>query len=334
MLAAMEDPAGLMTIGRFARLANLSVHRLRHYHEVGLLLPAHVDQESGYRYYASLQLQVADLIAVLRSLDLPLAQIRRLLASPDRDTVAEILSGHRRHLETRFQEAERRLRVFEQFLVEGSLVVSIDIPRDQVPVHVTAVRQHPATGEQVVVLAVDDDGRQLPIWIGAQEAAGIALCLSQQTPQRPGSHDFLSSLVAAAEISIRAVTIWKPEHEEDMYVAAVELEASSRTAVLDARPSDAINLALRVGAPIRVSEGTLRAAAEGLARPPIRLRLTSENGEELGETEVFREPRGGDHVRVQQRFEVTEVREAEGGSTVTVRELPNGTHRSVVPPPR
>src|SRR6266536_3929301 len=320
MLDPVSSHRDLMPIGRFSRLANLSVHQLRHYHEVGLLMPAHVDEESGYRYYASPQVQVADLIALLRSLDLPLADIRRLLSSPDRGTVAEILDVHRLHLEERFRDAERRLQDFERFISEGILRMSIDIPRDHVPVRVTAVRQHPRSGQHVVILTTEDGARHLPIWIGPQEASGIALHLSNRSPQRPGSHDFVSSLATAAGVSVRAVTIWRPDDVQDLYVAAVELDVAPRTAVLDARPSDAINLALRLGAPIRVSAATFPSDRE-LAREAIRVRLVSEDGRRLGETEVFREPRPGDHVEMREAFEITAVRtDAEGAHVATARD--------------
>jgi protein phosphatase len=57
-----------MSIGRFARRSGLSIGALRHYAEIGLLVPARVDPDSGYRYYAEEQLDAARLIAVLRDL--------------------------------------------------------------------------------------------------------------------------------------------------------------------------------------------------------------------------------------------------------------------------
>ena len=65
------DPEELLPIGEFSRRSTLTIHQLRHYNEVGLLEPARVDSESRYRYYSHLQVQTAELIAILRSLDLP-----------------------------------------------------------------------------------------------------------------------------------------------------------------------------------------------------------------------------------------------------------------------
>ncbi|GAA0739774.1 MerR family transcriptional regulator [Dactylosporangium roseum] len=76
----------LMPIGRFARLCRLSVKQLRHYGDVGLLRPAWVDLDSGYRYYRSGQAREALSIGLLRSLDVPLPVIGQVLAG----------RGHRR----------------------------------------------------------------------------------------------------------------------------------------------------------------------------------------------------------------------------------------------
>jgi DNA-binding transcriptional MerR regulator len=70
----------LLTIGEFARLSRLSPKALRLYDELGLLAPARVDADNGYRRYAVAQLERAHLIALLRRIDLPLAEIKTILA--------------------------------------------------------------------------------------------------------------------------------------------------------------------------------------------------------------------------------------------------------------
>jgi PPM family protein phosphatase len=69
----------LLSIGAFARRSRLSLKALRLYDELGLLPPAHVDAETGYRYYAAAQVDRARLIGLLRRLDMPLARIGRVL---------------------------------------------------------------------------------------------------------------------------------------------------------------------------------------------------------------------------------------------------------------
>lgn len=103
----------LISIGRFARQTGLSIGALRHYAELGLLVPARVDPATGYRYYSSEQSEPARLIAALRDLDVPLVQIRSMLdASPDEQR--RRLEAHRARLEAeiwRLQGINHRLRV-------------------------------------------------------------------------------------------------------------------------------------------------------------------------------------------------------------------------------
>lgn len=74
----------MLTIGRFAQLSGLSVKALRHYDDMGLLAPEHVDPESGYRWYRGSQARSGATISVLRSMGVPLDVVRRVLEEPDR----------------------------------------------------------------------------------------------------------------------------------------------------------------------------------------------------------------------------------------------------------
>ncbi|GAB4054056.1 MerR family transcriptional regulator [Catellatospora paridis] len=80
----------LLTIGAFARAAGLSPKALRLYDELGLLPPAAVDAENGYRFYDPGQLERARFIASLRRLDMPLTRIRRICELPPEDAAAEV----------------------------------------------------------------------------------------------------------------------------------------------------------------------------------------------------------------------------------------------------
>ncbi len=82
-----------MPIGTLARLSRLSVKALRYYDAEGLLPPAWFDPASGYRYYRREQVRVAASIALLRSLDVPLATIRDLLATGDPARRRELLAA-------------------------------------------------------------------------------------------------------------------------------------------------------------------------------------------------------------------------------------------------
>jgi DNA-binding transcriptional MerR regulator len=103
----METTEQLMPIGRFARLTGLTVKALRHYDEVGLLRPAAVDPETGYRSYASDQVRCAETIRKLRRLELPLDDVFTLLETDDPELIRRILHGHQ--YRTAVRAAELRI---------------------------------------------------------------------------------------------------------------------------------------------------------------------------------------------------------------------------------
>jgi DNA-binding transcriptional MerR regulator len=88
-----------LTIGEFATLTHLSVRTLRRYHESGLLEPAEIDPFTGYRYYSPDQIPPAQVIHQLRRLDVPLAEVKSILATDDPRRRADLITGHLRRLE-------------------------------------------------------------------------------------------------------------------------------------------------------------------------------------------------------------------------------------------
>jgi DNA-binding transcriptional MerR regulator len=98
MLSAMDslETMSLMPIGRFSRLTGLSVKALRHYDELGLLRPATVDAQTGYRSYSSAQVGQAEAIRTLRRLELPLDDIATLLSTDEPAVVRGVLLDHQR----------------------------------------------------------------------------------------------------------------------------------------------------------------------------------------------------------------------------------------------
>src|SRR5260370_25698093 len=74
--------AGL-TVGDFSRATHLSVKTLRHYHQVGLLEPATVNPDTGYRYYSGEQIPTAQVIRRLRDLEMPVGEVKAVLDAPD-----------------------------------------------------------------------------------------------------------------------------------------------------------------------------------------------------------------------------------------------------------
>ena len=85
-----EPSVDLMSIGEFARLSRLSAKALRLYDELGLLPPAQVDPDSGYRWYAAGQLDDARLVASLRQIGVPLAQIQLILSLEPEAAAAQV----------------------------------------------------------------------------------------------------------------------------------------------------------------------------------------------------------------------------------------------------
>jgi effector-binding domain-containing protein len=133
----------LVPIGRFSKMTRLSVKALRHYDELGLLVPAVVDRSSGYRYYTYAQANRAEAIRVLRSLDMPLEDVREALAADDPVVAAKVLDRHRARLEEELGRHERML-VFLQRLIErkeGVMPYEVQV-KEVLPQHVAAVLKH------------------------------------------------------------------------------------------------------------------------------------------------------------------------------------------------
>jgi DNA-binding transcriptional MerR regulator len=129
----------LLRIGPFARASWLSVKALRSYHEMGLLVPAAVDPDTGYRSYTVAQLTDATIIRRLRELHVPLEAVRQVLDARDPDVTRKVLAEHGEAL-------QQRLTVLQRAAVELSSAVGS--PSGHTPVH---RRHEPAT----TVLAVD-----------------------------------------------------------------------------------------------------------------------------------------------------------------------------------
>lgn len=104
MPATRED---LLSIGEFARLSGLSIGALRHYNGVGLLVPAQVDGATSYRRYTRVQLETARTVATLRDLEVPLEEIRELLATDDGRRRRELLARHRDRVRARATRLHR-----------------------------------------------------------------------------------------------------------------------------------------------------------------------------------------------------------------------------------
>ena len=99
----------MFSIGEFARLGTVSVRTLRHYDEIGLLCPARVDPDTGYRSYSAAQLGQLNRIVALKELGLSLPQVRLLLAGITLDELRGMLMLRRAQLEQELQAYQSQL---------------------------------------------------------------------------------------------------------------------------------------------------------------------------------------------------------------------------------
>jgi DNA-binding transcriptional MerR regulator len=119
-----QGDAKLLSIGEVARLAGLTVRAVRHYGDLGLLPPSHVDPASGYRYYGAGALARAHAIAALRDVDLPLAEIGALLADPG--SARRILADHRGRLAARAARTARQLEALRRLPEETEVMAAME----------------------------------------------------------------------------------------------------------------------------------------------------------------------------------------------------------------
>jgi DNA-binding transcriptional MerR regulator len=112
-----------LTIGQAARLAGVTAKALRHYDRIGLLRPAVVDPATGYRRYRAEQVEQARLIRRLRSLELPLEEIRRLIGL-DVAALAEALAEHRRRIEARITRLRGVLHTLDHVRTDDWIAMS------------------------------------------------------------------------------------------------------------------------------------------------------------------------------------------------------------------
>ena len=139
----------------------------------------------------------------------------------------------------------------------------------------TGVRVELPTNQPIVLLRERDGERYLPIWIGAAEAAAIALSLQGVVTPRPMTHDLMKTMLEDLAVQVRRIVV--TELRESTFFATIEMERETATFEISSRPSDAIALAVRMAVPIFASESVLEEAA--ILIP----------GEEDEEVEKFRE---------------------------------------------
>ena len=123
----------------------------------------------------------------------------------------------------------------------------------------------PATQAPIVVLKDESGQITLPIWIGIAEATSIASAIKQVAMARPLTHDLFYDLLLEWGITVQRVVI--TELKDSTYFSELVLGQGDKVLILDARPSDAIAMALRATAPIYVSQAVLDQARIAFSSP-------------------------------------------------------------------
>jgi DNA-binding transcriptional MerR regulator len=252
----------LLPIGRFAQLSRLSVKSLRHYDEIGLLPPAHVDPRSGYRSYAPEQARTAQVIALLRAVDVPLAEIADVVRDGRPSTVRAVLGRHRDRLLDRLGSAERMLATVERLLEEGTVMPYDITVRELAPERVLRIRlttrmdelgrvTGPALEEVAKELAEQgvapsgpaflicplpgEDGR-VDIEAGWPVAAQVRAGGRAEPGELPGGRAAVTEHVGPydqVEPVYRALTDWMTAHGEQPSSAPIERYLTTPSAGLD-----------------------------------------------------------------------------------------------------
>jgi DNA-binding transcriptional MerR regulator/effector-binding domain-containing protein len=115
-----------LTIGDFARATHLSIKTLRYYHKAGLLEPAEIDLQSGYRRYLTEQISTAQVIRRFRGLDMPVQEIRAVLSAPDLSTRNDLIAAHLTRLEEDLARTQSAVASLRELLQPPSPAASIE----------------------------------------------------------------------------------------------------------------------------------------------------------------------------------------------------------------
>ena len=144
----------------------------------------------------------------------------------------------------------------------------------EIEMQIRGLMMDPVTNMPIVVLKDLRSDLVLPIWVGIFEANAIALELDKTTTPRPMTHDLLSDMLG--ELEVECVRVSVTELRENTFYASISLRAGGRELEIDSRPSDALALAVRSGAPIF-------AADEVIAESAIEFEHEVEDTEEVVE---------------------------------------------------
>jgi uncharacterized protein len=157
---------------------------------------------------------------------------------------------------------------------------------DEVEMQIRGLMMDPVTNMPIIVLKDVASDQILPIWVGIFEANAIALELEKTTTPRPMTHDLLQNLARGLNAQVTKVVV--SELRDDTFYALIWMDHAGETVAMDARPSDAIALALRWDCPIYVNRTVLETSKQSSAGPQnidseeMRRWLENLNDDEMG----------------------------------------------------
>ena len=128
-----------------------------------------------------------------------------------------------------------------------------------IEMELTGVRVELPTNQPIVLLKERGGERYLPIWIGAAEAAAIALSLQGVVTPRPMTHDLLKNILEDLTVEVQRIVV--TELRDSTFYATIALQRGTDGFEVSSRPSDAIALAVRMSVPIFAEEGVLEEAS-------------------------------------------------------------------------
>jgi DNA-binding transcriptional MerR regulator/effector-binding domain-containing protein len=166
-----------LPIGDFSRATHLSVKMLRHYHDIGLLEPADIDGDTGYRRYATEQIVMAQIIRRFRDLDMPLEDIQVVLQAPDVETRNRVIANHLGRLESSLARTHEAVTSLRELL---------DHPQASVPID----HRHLATTPAAVITDIVDKADALAWCRGAIGELVATLSAQDISPAGPAGGVF------------------------------------------------------------------------------------------------------------------------------------------------
>ena len=125
----------------------------------------------------------------------------------------------------------------------------------QIEMSIKGLMVDPITNTPIVILRDKDGQKVLPIWVGIFEANAIALQIENIATPRPMTHDLLRNVIHDLKAEVQKIVVC--DLQENTFYALIYLEMNGGTVAIDARPSDAIALALRTRAPIFVEDSVI-----------------------------------------------------------------------------